>query len=194
MGLVATHRGPTPQTTSRPQPTMARTADHRGPAAKTTSPPAPAPAANSQTHPSPATTAEADWCAPTVPTRVAVTTRDLPALLTPRHQKPRRAHRRRHPLPPLQRPPAAPPTQPTPTSTEGHVVTTTTTLDDDRCTSCGAGSSSCDVRLWLSGRSCCPSCTDPHTHPSAVDHDHDDHDDHDHDHVDYVDYVEETTT
>jgi len=40
---------------------------------------------------------------------------------------------------------------------------TTTLADADRCcTTCGASSSSCDVRRWLSGRRCCPSCTGPH--------------------------------
>ena len=44
---------------------------------------------------------------------------------------------------------------------------TTLALDaehDDRCPTCSARANSCDIRVWLSGRSCCPPCTGPRTH------------------------------
>jgi len=44
----------------------------------------------------------------------------------------------------------------------------TTTLNatdpDDLCTSCAARAGSCEVRTWLSGRSCCNPCAGPRTH------------------------------
>ena len=38
------------------------------------------------------------------------------------------------------------------------MTTLDATADPDRCQSCGARATSCDIRVWLSGRSCCPSC------------------------------------
>ena len=44
---------------------------------------------------------------------------------------------------------------------------TTLALDaehDDRCPTCSARANSCDIRVWLSGRSCCSPCTGPRSH------------------------------
>jgi len=44
-------------------------------------------------------------------------------------------------------------------------MTTTTLADPDpTCSGCGARAGSCKVRTWLSGRSCCSSCTGPRSH------------------------------
>ena len=61
-------------------------------------------------------------------------------------------------------------------------TTLNATADDDRCQTCSARATSCDIRRWLSGRSCCTTCAGPHTHRGEGDsadprppehHDHD---------------------
>ena len=70
-------------------------------------------------------------------------------------------------MPPLQRQVAGVSAPPTTTRPKGDdsVTTTLNAADpDDRCQTCSARATSCDIRRWLGGRPCCDTCAGPHTH------------------------------